>query len=109
MSRQCIGNISPKTEIERQKTQIVKVFKSCGLSITINCNLKSVDFLDVMFDLVNDIYKPYHKPSNKPLYITKHSNQPRNILKQLQKSIEKLISQHQRTIMKTRNVKENGT
>ena len=83
----------PKTEIERKKKQIVKVFKDCGLSITIKCNLKSIDFLDVTFDLVKDIYKLYRKPSNKPLYINKHSNHPPNISKQLPKSIEKPISQ----------------
>ena len=48
----------PKFEIERKQKQIVKVFKECGLSITIKCNSKSVDFLDVTFDLVNEIYKP---------------------------------------------------
>ena len=69
------------------------VFKDCGLSITTKCNLKSVDFLDLTFDLVNDIYKPYRKPNNKPLYINKHSNHPPNILKQLPKSIEKRISE----------------
>ena len=30
----------PKPEIERQKKQIAKRFKECGLSITIQCNLK---------------------------------------------------------------------
>ena len=49
----------PKTEIKRKKNQIVKVFKNCGLSMTIECNLKSVDFLDVTFDPVKDIWKPY--------------------------------------------------
>ena len=83
----------PKTKIERKKNQIVKVFKDCGLSITIKCNLKSEDFLDVTFDLLNEIYKPYRKPNNKPLYINKHSNHPPNILKQLPKSIEKRISE----------------
>ena len=37
----------PKTEIKRKKKQIVKVIKDCSLSITIKCNSKSVDFLDV--------------------------------------------------------------
>ena len=69
------------------------MFKDCALSITIKCNLKSVDFLDVTFDHVSEIYKPYRKPSNKSLYINKHSNHPPNILKQLQKSIEKRISE----------------
>ena len=45
----------PKTEIERKKKKIVKVFKDCRLSIAIKCNLKSIDFLDFMFDLVNNI------------------------------------------------------
>ena len=73
----------PRTEIERRKKQIVKAFKGCGLSFTIEYNLKSVNFLDVTFDLVKDIYKLYCKPINKPIYINKHSNQPPIILKEL--------------------------
>ena len=69
------------------------MFKECGLSITTKCNSKSLDFLDVTFDLVNEIYKPYRKPNNKPLCINKHSNHSSNILKQLLKSIEKRISE----------------
>ena len=69
------------------------MFKECGLSITTKCNSKSLDFLDVTFDLVNEIYKPYRKPNNKPLCINKHSNHSSNILKQLPKSIEKRISE----------------
>ena len=83
----------PKTEIERKKKQNVNVFKDCGLSITTECNLKSVDFLDVIFYLVKDIYKSYHKPNNKPLYINKHSNRPPNIVQQLPKSTEIRISE----------------
>ena len=75
------------------------MFKYCGLSITRKCNLKSVDFVDVTFDLVNEIYKPYRKPNNKPLYIIKHSNHSPNILKQLPKSIEKRISETSSTLM----------
>ena len=70
-----------------------KVFKDSTLTITIKCNSKSVNFLDVEFDLVNEIYKPYRKPNNKLLHINKHSNHPPNILKQLQKSIEKRITE----------------
>ena len=83
----------PNTEIERKKKEIVKVFKDCGLSITIKCNLKSVVVPVVTFDLLNHIHKPHSKPNNKPLYINKHSNHPPNILKQLPKSIEKRISE----------------
>ena len=84
-------NIS-KPEIERKKKQVVKIFKEYGLSITIQCNLKSVDFLGVIFDLYNSLYKPYRKPNNKPIYINKQSNHPPNVLKQLPKSIANRIS-----------------
>ena len=85
-------NIS-RLEIERKKKAIVKVFKKCGLSILVDTNLKTVDFLDVTFDLDKNIYKPYQKPSNSPIYINKNLNHPPNILKQLPKSIAKCISE----------------
>ena len=62
------------------------------MSITIQCNLKTVDFLDVTFDLDNNAYKPFRQENYKPIYINKHSNHPPSILKQLPKSIEKRIS-----------------
>ena len=83
----------PKPEIERMKKTIVKVFKECGLSIIIECNLKTVNFLDVTFDLTNDIYKPYRKANDSPLYTNKNSNHPPCILKQLPVSIEKRLSE----------------
>ena len=76
-----------------KKKAIVQVFKECGLSITIQSNFKKVDFLDVTFDLNNNVYKPFRKEKGKPIYINKHSNHARSILKQLPKSIEKRISE----------------
>ena len=77
----------------RKKKAIVKVFKGCNLSITIECNLKIVHFLDVTFDLDNNVYKPFRKGNNKQIYVNKHSNHPPSNLKQLPKSIEKRISE----------------
>ena len=42
----------------------------------IQCKLKSVEFLDVTFDLYNNLHKPFRKPTNKPIYINKQSNHP---------------------------------
>ena len=53
-------NIS-KPEIERKKKQVVTIFKECGLSTTIQCNFKLVDFSEVTFDLYNSLYKPYRR------------------------------------------------
>ena len=55
-------------------------------------NLKTVDFLEVRFDLVNNTYQSCRKQNNEPVYIHKQSNHPPNILKELPKSINKRIS-----------------
>ena len=85
-------NIS-RPEIERKKKAIVKKFTKCGLSIDFDTNQKTVDFLDVTFDLDKNIYKPYRKPNNSPIYINKNSNHLQIIVKQLPKSIARQISE----------------
>ena len=44
--------------MEGLRKQLIKIFKDCELNITIKMNLKTVDFLDVRFDLVNNTYQP---------------------------------------------------
>ena len=63
--------------------------KSCGLNITLS---KTVDFLDVRFDLINNTYQPYRKSHSETVYISKQSNHPPNILKDLPKAIYKQIT-----------------
>ena len=48
--------LGPETEGLRK--QLIKIFKDCELNITIKMNLKTVDFHDVRFDLVNNTYQP---------------------------------------------------
>ena len=33
-------------QIEKKKKKIIKIFKDCGLSVTVTINITSVDFLD---------------------------------------------------------------
>ena len=70
-------------EIERRKKKIIQIFKQHRLSITIETDLHTVQYLDVEFDLKNNLYKPYRKPNNDPLYINVKSNHPPNIIKQI--------------------------
>ena len=79
-------------EIERKQKQIIKIFKDCGLNIAIKTNLKSVDFLDIRLNLRDNTYQPYRKPNSEPMYINKSSNYPKNIIKDLPKTIEKRLS-----------------
>ena len=62
------------------------------MAITINANLKIVDFLDVTFDLNTGIYKPYCKPNDKPLYVNKQSNHPPGVLKNIAEGVNRRLT-----------------
>ena len=68
-------------EIERKRKAIIKLFKESGLNITIQTNLKIVNFLDIEMNLDADTYPPYRKPDNIPGYINRKSNHPPLYLK----------------------------
>ena len=76
-------------EVERLRKRIMKIFKDCQLNIKIKTKLKTVDFLDARFDLINNTYQPFREPNSEPVYIQKQSNHLSNILKGFPKSINK--------------------
>ena len=63
--------------IERKKKEIIKIFKSFGLSIAVTTNVTSANYFDVDFELTTDfittIYNPYRKEISEPVYINKYS------------------------------------
>ena len=82
---------TPK-EIENIKKAICKTFNDHKLKLTIDANKKSVNFLDVSFDLRSGAYKPYTKPNSVPLYVHRDSNHPPPILRQIPESINRRLS-----------------
>ena len=84
--------IGPKAE-KIQKV-IQKLFKDNHLNITIQCNLKIGNYLDVTFNLSNAMYRPFCKPNNEIAHIHKGSNHPPSILRQIPLSIESRLSKH---------------
>ena len=82
----------PGPEIDRLRKQIVEVFAEHHLKITVEVNVRSTDFLDVMFDLENSSYKPYRKDVSPPIYINSESNHPRHIKKGLPEMIGRRVS-----------------
>ena len=74
------------------RKDLTKLSKKYQLNLDIKCNLKTVDYLDISFDLNTGIYKPFNKPNNKPLYINASSNHPLSLLKRIPKSVSKRIT-----------------
>ena len=79
-------------EAERIKKDFQKVFKRNGLNITIDCNRKIVDYLDVTFNLNDGTYKPFRKPNDITNYVHKESNHAPNVIRKLPDMIERRIS-----------------
>jgi len=77
---------------ERAKKKIIKIFSDNGLKITVNTNVKIVNFLDVTLDLNDGSYKPFSKPDNKPVYVHAESNHPPAIKKNIPKMINDRLS-----------------
>ena len=79
-------------EADSIRKAITKLFKGVGVRITISTNQRTVDFLDVTFDLASGRYHPYRKPNDAPRYINTKSNHPPNILRNLPAMINRRVS-----------------
>ena len=82
----------PGPQLDRLRKEVINIFSSHGLSITVEAGIKITDFLDVSLNLENGEYRPYRKDAKPPVYIQKASNHPPNITKQLPDMIGKRIS-----------------
>ena len=67
------------TKIGRIKKVIIALFRSEGISITIDTNFIETDFLDVSFNLEMGKFFPYREPNNTIFYIRSESNHPPSI------------------------------
>ena len=71
--------------------QIDHLLKETGLEIDIETNLKTVNFLDMTFNLMNGSYNPPKKPNDTLLYINKNSDHPPNTTKKFSKAINDIL------------------
>ena len=83
-----ICNKTPR-QIELIKKEICSIFAKNNLSITIEANKKTIDFLDITLDLPSGSYKPFMKPNNTPIYVHRDSNHPPCIIRNIPESINR--------------------
>ena len=80
------------TKCDRLRKQLIRIFQSIGLKITVETNLSSVNYLDINMNLTTGIHRPFRKPNDQPSYINSSSNHPRVIIDHMPSSIGKRIS-----------------
>ena len=81
-----------KRQTELLTKKLCKILKENNLTITVESNVKSVNFLDMNFDLQTGIYKPFMKPNDTPVYVHQLSNHPPGILKNIPHSVNKRLN-----------------
>ena len=73
------------------RKRLIALFKSYGLNITCESNLKKVNFLDVSMDLNHSNYQPFIKRNCKLRYVAKGSNHPANILENIPLNVNRRL------------------
>ena len=63
-----------------------------GLEVTIEANLKVVNYLDVTLDMRDGSYRPYLKPGNLINYVSTLSNHPPNVLKAIPEGVNQRLN-----------------
>ena len=83
-----------KKSVDDILKRIISIFTNLNLEIDIPPTgaSKSVDFLDLNFNLTTGCHAPYRKPLNKPLFIHKQSNHPKSILDEIPRMVSKHLS-----------------
>ena len=70
----------------------IKIFADLGLKITIQINLKVINYLDITLNLHTGKYYPYRKPNDRPLYINHQSNHPPKIIENIPSSVSRRLT-----------------
>ena len=91
LTERLFGSLSLR-QVDRKRKQIVELFKQYKLSITVDINFTTLNFLELSFDLTNEADLTYKKPNDISIYIHVNFNQPPSIVKELSNSISKRIS-----------------
>ena len=86
-----VTTLTPR-QTDLMKKEICKIFKEEQLSITIDVNMKVVNYLDVTLDLNTGLYKPYMKENDIPRYVNKGSNHPPSILKNIPAAVNRRLN-----------------
>ena len=87
-----VTEATSKCTMERKKKAIIKMFKEMGLEITIDSNMKTVNFLDTTMSIKDGKFWPYSKPNNNIKYVHTNSNHPTHVIKQIPIGINKRLN-----------------
>ena len=68
---------------DKVRKEMIDLFKQHHLNLKIKCNLKIVDYLDIIFGLTAGLFKPYKKTNNIAQYVDLKSKHPKSVSKRI--------------------------
>ena len=80
------------TRVNSLSKEVTALFKKEKLRITVDVNITTTDYLDVMFNLKTDSYRPYRKPNDWPVFMHMESSHPPGTKDQMAKNTYSRIS-----------------
>ena len=89
---------STAKKCDTARKHINKIFEELGLKVTIETNMKKVDFLDVTLNLYDNTYQPYMKENTTPIYVNTQSNHPPKVIQKIPTSISDRLSRNSSNI-----------
>ena len=86
-----ITNGTEKENDELRK-KLIKICKSNGLDITVECNKHIIDFLDVTLNIKDGSFWPFVKENSNIKYVNTNSNHPPVVLQNIPKGINNRLN-----------------
>ena len=79
-------------EVEKTSQRMREIFRSHGLGLKIEANLKVTDFLDVLLDLKSGTHRAWVKPEHIIHYVHRESNHPAHVLKNIPLEVQRRLT-----------------
>ena len=97
--------MGPRTA-EKIKKRFMQCFENINLKITVQSNIKVVNYLDITLNLLNGKFYPNREPNDKPLYINTRSNHPPSII--LKTTSQWYQRTHFKLVMRCRGIRKSN-
>ena len=79
-------------QVDKKRKQLCQIMKQNGLRVEALTNIKTVNFLDITFDLTTRSYRPYRKPNSNMVYLHVDSDHPPTVIRSVPKTVETRLS-----------------
>ena len=79
-------------EMDKLRKDLIKLFKTYGLKITVSISTDVVEYLDIKFNISERSHRAYKKPNDHIVYVHKDSNHPKSVTRNMANQVNKRLN-----------------